>query len=293
MRFRRTEICQTCAQIKSICQTCSFDLRYNVPTAVRDAALQINTELPSEDANRQYFVQNAETLMFGASSLMDYTKSESAGRELVKRLARIDPYSKSPLKPICTYFLKGNCYRGDACPYLHEAKSTTAPNTALLAQSEEKLALGPVRSDRFRLYGNASRVGEGDILSARLLEDAMTTELAQKHTLSSPPIDKSITSLYIGGITDEITEHVLQNHFINYGKIQKIIPIKANRGAYVLFEDRSSAEKAMDGLRGSLTLKGVTLDVRWGTVKKLENHPMAMSLLYPHLSVYDDADNAI
>jgi pre-mRNA-splicing factor RBM22/SLT11 len=293
MRFRRTEICQTCARIKSICQTCSFDLRYHVPTAVRDAALQIKTELPSEDANRQYFVQNAETLMYGASSLMDYTKSESAGRELVKRLARIDPYSRYPLRPICNYFLKGNCYRGDACPYLHETKTTAAPNTALLAQPEEKLALGPVRSDRFRFYGNTSKVGEGDVLSSRLLEDAMTAEHTKKHRLSSPPIDKSITSLYIGGVTDDITEHTLQNHFIIYGKIQKIIPIKANHGAYVLFEDRSSAEKAMDELHGSLTLKGVTLDVRWGTVKKLESHPMAKNLLYPHLSVYDDADNTI
>jgi len=28
MRFKKTEICQTCAKLKNVCQTCIFDLQY-------------------------------------------------------------------------------------------------------------------------------------------------------------------------------------------------------------------------------------------------------------------------
>ena len=28
MRFKRTEVCQTCAKLKNVCQTCIFDLQY-------------------------------------------------------------------------------------------------------------------------------------------------------------------------------------------------------------------------------------------------------------------------
>lgn len=170
-------------------------------------------------------------------------------------------------------------------------KTLIAPNTALLAQPEGKLAMSRTRSDRFRFYGKNSLVREGDITSSRLVEDAMTVEATQKHLVSSPPIDKSITSIYISGINDDITEQILQTHFSTYGKLQKIIFVPENNGAYVLFEDRSAAEKAMDATCGPFSLRGTNLNIQWGTMKRIENHPMATSLLYHHLSVYDETDN--
>ena len=60
MRFKSTVICQTCAKIKNVCQTCLLDLEYGLPTQVRDAALAIKSGAPSSDINREYFAQNMD-----------------------------------------------------------------------------------------------------------------------------------------------------------------------------------------------------------------------------------------
>ena len=60
MRYKHTVICQTCAKIKNVCQTCLLDLEYGLPTQVRDAALGIKSAAPSSDINREYFAQNMD-----------------------------------------------------------------------------------------------------------------------------------------------------------------------------------------------------------------------------------------
>ena len=34
MRFKKTEVCQTCAKLKNVCQTCMLDLEYGLPVQV-------------------------------------------------------------------------------------------------------------------------------------------------------------------------------------------------------------------------------------------------------------------
>jgi len=87
MRYKKTEICQTCAKLKNVCQTCILDLEYGLlschpffflfpiqkptippplslssglPVQVRDAALQLGDSMPRDEINRQYFAQQAE-----------------------------------------------------------------------------------------------------------------------------------------------------------------------------------------------------------------------------------------
>lgn len=60
MRYKATVICQTCAKIKNVCQTCLLDLEYGLPTQVRDTALGIQAAAPSSDINREYFSQNMD-----------------------------------------------------------------------------------------------------------------------------------------------------------------------------------------------------------------------------------------
>ena len=59
-RFKATVICQTCAKIKNVCQTCLLDLEFGLPTQVRDTALALKNEAPSSDINREYYAQNMD-----------------------------------------------------------------------------------------------------------------------------------------------------------------------------------------------------------------------------------------
>ena len=61
MRYKTTVICQTCAKIKNVCQTCLLDLEYGLPTQVRDTALAVQNEAPTSEINREYYAQNMES----------------------------------------------------------------------------------------------------------------------------------------------------------------------------------------------------------------------------------------
>lgn len=111
MRFKKTEICQTCAKLRNVCQTCLLDLQYGLPTQVRDTALGMTNEAPTSDINREYYAQNVctkrslqdelllttfsqmEGQMEGSSHMaVNFGKTDAAGKEILKRLARSDPY---------------------------------------------------------------------------------------------------------------------------------------------------------------------------------------------------------
>lgn len=57
MRFKKTEVCQTCSKLKNVCQTCLLDLEFGLPTQVRDAALKIQDEIPQSEVNKEYYLQ--------------------------------------------------------------------------------------------------------------------------------------------------------------------------------------------------------------------------------------------
>lgn len=44
-------------------------------------------------------------------------KTSAAGKEMLKELARTNPYYKRNRPHICSFFVKGECKRGDECPY--------------------------------------------------------------------------------------------------------------------------------------------------------------------------------
>jgi len=135
MRFKTTVICQTCAKIKNVCQTCLLDLEYGLPTQVRDTALALQNEAPTSDINREYYAQNMEgkvcrALQFKESATdslssqleanrsgLDSTKASSAAKDMLKQLARTDPYYKRNRPHICSFFVKGECNRGAQCPF--------------------------------------------------------------------------------------------------------------------------------------------------------------------------------
>lgn len=136
MRYKKTEICQTCSRVKNVCQTCLLDLTFNLPVQVRDKLLQVNSDVPRTGVNREYFSQVMEKQMEAkkGEELSEPLNPALAGPsgglgkvpssiQTLQKLARRSPYYKRNLPHICSFWVKGECKRGDECPYRHEKPS--------------------------------------------------------------------------------------------------------------------------------------------------------------------------
>ncbi|CAI5737076.1 unnamed protein product [Hyaloperonospora brassicae] len=128
-RYKKTEVCQTCARMKNVCQTCVLDLQYHLPVQVRDAFLAKEGDggdghgavnVPASDANREWFSQQHLRMLEQEGAVSVYGKATGAGSSALLRLARREPYYKRNRAHLCSFYARGECTRGDECPYLHE-----------------------------------------------------------------------------------------------------------------------------------------------------------------------------
>lgn len=86
-----------------------------------------------------------------------------------------------------------------------------------------------------------------------------------------PPEDKSITTLYVGGVTSEISEKDLRDEFYAYGELKDIRMAPRNNCAFVSYTTRDAAEEAADRLANRLIVKGIRLKLMWGKPKIRED----------------------
>lgn len=76
--------------------------------------------------------------------------------------------------------------------------------------------------------------------------------------MPEPPQDLTITTLFVGGITNETSQELLEERFQAFGQIQGIRLIPTKSCGFVSFLDRKCAEKAFEALYERLYLKGTT-----------------------------------
>ncbi|CAB1333207.1 unnamed protein product [Coregonus sp. 'balchen'] len=211
MRFKKTEACQTCSKIKNVCQTCLLDLEYGLPIQVRDTGLSIKDDVPKSD------IGNSD----GTRPVGLLGKAPSSSDMLLK-LARTTPYYKRNRPHICSFWVKGECKRGEECPYRHE--KPTDPDDPLADQNIK---------DRY--------YGINDPVADKLLKRASTMPRLDT------PEDKSITTLYVGGLGDSITDLELRQQC-----------------AFIQFATRQAAELAAEKSFNKLIINGRRLNVKWG-----------------------------
>lgn len=115
-----------------------------MPVQVRDAALKIKDDIPRSAVNKEYFTQIAEKqvlfLKLNSSSFYwiyqhvylfffhfklaedntvaygDLGKITSKN-EMLGKLQRKAPYYKRNRPHVCSFWVKGECKRGEECPY--------------------------------------------------------------------------------------------------------------------------------------------------------------------------------
>ena len=71
-----------------------LDLSFGLPIVVRDAALKLVAQGPSSGINKEYHAQNSEGTLTEGEIPEEYEKTDSAARDLLKRLATSEPYYK-------------------------------------------------------------------------------------------------------------------------------------------------------------------------------------------------------
>lgn len=243
MRFKTTEICTTCAKIRHVCQSCILDLDYHLPTQVRDAALGTSVKIPMSDINRQYFVNRMDALLDGASpeATKELVGPSRAGHDLLKKLAHPEPDYQRLRPVVCSFYARGNCTRGQACPYKHENESQLAPAP-------------PSVSDRAQEHVNMPVLRKA--ASAKPLE---------------APSDERIRTLFFAGLPHDVNQDGLQSLLtttmpeLNQQKALATIQfITSSHCAFVHFTTRQDAENMAKLLATKVVLQDHPIRVAWG-----------------------------
>eukprot|EP00922_Rhytidocystis_sp_ex-Travisia-forbesii_P043138 GHVS01064443.1.p1 GENE.GHVS01064443.1~~GHVS01064443.1.p1 ORF type:complete len:372 (+),score=46.44 GHVS01064443.1:1463-2578(+) len=238
-RFKQTVICQTCAKLKNVCQTCLFDLEYGLPVQVRDRYLAEQAQkldLPESHVNRNYLANQLDKM--AESKELPYGKAP-VPNPILERLARHSPYYRRNRPRVCSFWQRGSCSRGDSCPFLHEEEE----HDPALAKQNIK--------DRY--------VGHDDPVAEKIVRRAETA--SRMH----PPEDRSIMTLFVGNLTDpEITETDVRSQFYTFGDIRSIKVSPRQSCAFVTYTTRKAAEEAMEALQGHLSVRGCAARLLWG-----------------------------
>uniref|UniRef100_A0A672RVX7 Pre-mRNA-splicing factor RBM22 n=1 Tax=Sinocyclocheilus grahami TaxID=75366 RepID=A0A672RVX7_SINGR len=228
-----------------LCQTCLGENPYirmvSLPIQVRDTGLSVKDEVPRSDVNKEYYTQNMEREIANSDGtrpvgLLGKAPSSS---DMLLKLARTTPYYKRNRPHICSFWVKGECKRGEECPYRHE--KPTDPDDPLADQNIK---------DRF--------YGINDPVANKLLMRATTMPRLDI------PEDKSITTLYIGGLGEDVTDSELRNHFYQFGEIRTITIVQRQQCAFIQFATRQGAETAAEKSFNKLIINGRRLNVKWG-----------------------------
>ncbi len=192
--------------------------------------------IPQSDINREWFTEQAEKQLANGQLSYLTTQGKQENRSQLLKLARTAPYYKRNQAHICSFFVKGNCTRGEKCPYRHEM-----PEENELSHQNMK--------DRY--------YGVNDPVAKKMLSRVGGSAL-------TPPADTNIKTLYVGGITEAITEEDLKDVFYAFGELKEIKLVPQSKCAFVTYTTREAAEMAAEKLYLNLQVKDTVLKLDWG-----------------------------
>lgn len=249
-RFKKTNICLTCARLKNCCQCCMLDLSFGLPIAIRDAALKLVAQGPNSAINKEYYAQNHEGALQNGEIPEEYEKTDTAARDLLKRLAHSEPYYK-----------RRRTDNGEG-----SSNSSGGGGGGGGGDEQKRIRPGPIRTGRGGARGAArGRGGRG----GKRFPSASQLPPGPQDII--PPEDQSITSLFLTGVEDDLAEHQIRTFFSAFGQIKSIVCVHRSRCAFVNFSARAGAEAAAESCQGRAIIAGCPLRVQWGKPKPLGN----------------------
>lgn len=148
---------------------------------------------------------------------------------------------------VCSFYVRGECNRGKACPYRH---------TDITEEDLESMKKGQGSIDeriRNRFHGI------NDPVAKKILDRV------KEVNVPTPPEDLNITTVFLGGVTEEsgITEEMLRESLESFGKIKGVKMILKQGCAFVSFHARESAEQAVEAIFDRFFVNNKKLKVLW------------------------------
>lgn len=287
-RYKETIICYEVAVAKNVCQVCLFDMQFQLPTAVIDKYMRDKGEqqaVPESDVGRDYFWNNqiaAQENGGAGPTGMKMAGYDPSGTLL--KLARQNPYYERNRAKVCSFWLGGTCNRvvQGTCPYrpcngdfrfpelnknedmkaklIEELKISGPAKVMKLLDPEIKAkvkeSISGNRDEAIRNRYHGRNDGLANSIMARA-DEKMGGGL-------SPPVDKSITTLWVGGVDESLSEGDLRDCFYAYGEIASVRMISKSSCAFITYTTRSGAELAVERLHNRISIKGQRLKLQWG-----------------------------
>lgn len=207
-------------------------LRTGLPTHVRDAGLAMGgaaAVTPLNVANREWYQAQAEKEMAAGQGRWGRKQVEG----VVSSLSALQPHYARNRAHVCAFWLRGECDKGEACPYRHEQPQLAAAAAAAAgggASGTRAIAAGP----------------------------------SDPGTPPPPPADTSITTLFLGNLDPQrVTERDLRSKLDSYGTLTSVRLVPRKRCAFAEFAERADAEKAISNLFGRFDVGGCSLRLSW------------------------------
>ena len=173
-----------------MCQTWIFDLEFGLPVQVRDN-----------------FLKDCDALGISSDDISKREFKDPEMREKLAVLSKKYPSYKRNRAHICSFFLKGTCTRGDNCPYRHEYPSDE--EEVKVDENGKKIKnLSVEQSIRDRFHG------VNDSLAGKILKKI------KKNEKPAPPENRNITTLFVGGVDDTLSENDISEFFKNMAKLK-------------------------------------------------------------------------
>ena len=247
-RQKRTIICLTCARLKNCCQCCMLDLSFGLPITIRDQALKMIAPGPQSSINREFYAQNNEKeIEEGRGGLEAYDKTDEKAMDLLKKLARSEPYSR---KRRMDEDVEGKDLKALPAPESLTRETIIASESSLGAEKRQRLA------------ASGSTGGRGGKIAPSRQQPTERDWV--------PPDDRHIQTLMVLGIEDDLPEYKIREFFEKYGKLQSLVCSHRAHCAFINYATRADAEKAADACRGRAIIAGCPLRVTWGKPKQLD-----------------------
>lgn len=220
-----------------------LDLSFGLPIVVRDAALKMVAPGPQSAVNREFYAQEHEKeIEDGRGDVEEYEKTDEKARDLLRRLANSEPYFKKQRR----------IGPSDTEGKPEGEQSSKAP--------------GPIRTRDGRGGGLTSRGGgrggRGGSRGGKSFPSAAQLPPGPQDIL--PPDDRSITSLFITGVEDDLPEHKIREFFTPFGKLRSLVCSHMSHCAFINYATREGAEAAAEALQGKAVIAGCPLRVQWG-----------------------------